>query len=100
LSGGEEKKRLYDETASLVADLGLRGRIAEDEMLFLLNLLDQVMVKQEYPELAGLLRRWLALKPQGEINEIIKATLLTMDFNDLRAVQANLELIQELLDGQ
>ncbi|WP_054695825.1 hypothetical protein [Syntrophomonas palmitatica] len=97
MAGSEDKKRLYDETASLVADLGLRGRITEDEMLFLLSLLDQVMIKENYPQLIQLLHKWTANQAGSEMNEIIKATVLNLEFSNPQTMQDDLELLQELL---
>jgi hypothetical protein len=97
MAGGEEKKRLYDETASLVVNLVINGKITRDEMIFLNNVLDEIIIKNDYPQLIILLRKWLTDKPNEEMNEIIKATLLNLEFDNPRAMQSGLELLEELL---
>lgn len=100
MDDSEERKRLYDETASLIADAGLRGQVSSVEMGFLLSLLDQIMVKHQYPEMTVLLRRWMDQDPEEEIDPIIKETLVNIDFHNRRSVEANLDIIKDLLGVQ
>ncbi|MGE5389922.1 MAG: hypothetical protein ACM3PE_02550, partial [Deltaproteobacteria bacterium] len=92
MEDNEERKRLYDETASMIADTGLRGQISGSEMSFLLSLLDQIMIKRQYPEMASLLRIWINSGADAEIDPIIKETLINMDFKDCKSIEANLDI--------
>lgn len=95
----EEQKihKIYDETASLIVDLSLRHQISHHEMHFLLNLLDQAVVKGRCPELMESLKRWKPNNLNPESNEIIKATLLALDMQDQEAQKDTAEIIEELL---
>ncbi len=96
----EERQKLYDETASLIADAAMRGQVSGAEMGFLLSLLDQIMVKHQYPEMVDLLKKWTDQEPDEEIDLIIKETLVNIDFNNSRSVEANLDIIKDLLSVQ
>lgn len=100
MEDNEERKRLYDETASLIADTGMRGQISVQEMRFLLSLLDQVMVTRGCPEMIELLKDWRDLPPDEEVDQIIKETLVNIDFKDRASVQVNLDIIKDLLGIQ
>lgn len=95
----EEQKvhKIYDETASLIVDLSLRHRISHHEMHFLLNLLDQAVVKGRCPELMEALKKWEPGHLNHESNEIIKATLLALDMQDREALKSTAELIEDLV---
>jgi len=96
----EERKKLYDDTAKRVFDANMRGNLSVGEMSFLLSLLDQVMMKRQYPDLVQLLREWKDSKADEEINLIIKETLINIDFNNQKSVIANLDIIKDLLGVQ
>jgi len=96
----EERKRLYDEAASLVADAAMRGQISGAEMGFLLSLLDEVMIKRQYRDIIPLLREWLKHNSDEEIGLIIKETLINIDFNNRKSLVANLDIIKDLLGVQ
>ena len=51
----EKKKKLYAESASMIADMGVRGKLNVEEMHFLLSLLDIVVVKDQ-PQLIQILQ--------------------------------------------
>ena len=88
-------KRLYDETASLIADLGIRGRISIGEMNFLLDLLELVLIDKDQPHFIQDLKQW---NPgTGEIDQIIKATLLNNKLKDFISLSENREMIQDLI---
>lgn len=97
MDDNEERKRLYDETASFVADAAMKGQISATEMSFLLSLLDQIMVKHQYSNMIDILSMWMKQTPNGEIDEIIKETLINIDFYDQKSVMSNLEIIKDLL---
>ncbi len=94
----EDILRVYDGTASLVADLGIRGRISIEEMGFLLNLLELVLIKREHPGFVNMLRQWNPGHGDKEIDEIIKATLLNVDFTNALSIQENQDMIGELIN--
>lgn len=96
----ENLLKIYDETASLLADLSLRGQIEAAEMYFLLSLLDQVVVKGGHPRLMDALRQWRPEALDPELNEIIKATLLALNFQDQEALANAAQMIEDLVESQ
>lgn len=96
----EKKKKLYAETASMIADMGFRDKISIEEMNFLLNILDEVVVKKEQPRLIQTLKNWVITNEDSEIDEIIKATLLAADFNNQESLEQCLQLVAELLENR
>lgn len=92
-------KKIYNETASVIMKLCFDKRITEPEMYFLLNLLEYIWQGRS-DELVKVLIEWQARNRQSEIDEIIKETLLTIDFNDNEAIRRITEIIQELLSAQ
>ncbi len=97
-AGDEDIIRIYDETASLIADLGIRGRITVDEMKFLLDLLELVLIKKDKPNFIDLLKQWKPGQGDEEIDQIIKATLLNVDFKNLLSLEENQTMIEELIN--
>lgn len=97
----EKRKQLYDECASLIAILGARSKIESDEMMFLLNLLDYIMSadrNRAFMEVLGLWINGRSSDEEGnEIDEIIKATLLTVDFTDGESLDGVIATIRDLL---
>lgn len=93
----QKKKKIYDETASRIADLAFRNELTKAEMDFLLNLLDLVVIKQGNKEILHLIRQWLQSESDPEIDPIIKATLLAVDFNDPDILREKGTVIQELI---
>ena len=89
--------KIYDETASLIVDLSLRHQISHQEMHFLLNLLDQVVIKGTCADFLQNLKKWDPGKQDEETNEIIKATLLAMSFEDKQSVDSASGLIEDLV---
>lgn len=94
----EQRKKVYDESVSLIADLGFRQRISFEEMNFLLSLLDMVFVHKDTPEFIATLRQWMRNYGGGEIDDIIKATLLATDFNDQESVKQSMQTVAELME--
>ncbi len=94
----EDRKRIYDETASLIADLGIRGRISIEEMKFLLDLLELVLVNGDKRHFIEMLKQWNPGQGDEEIDQIIKATLLNNNLNDFLSVDENQEMIGELIN--
>ncbi|MDD3879331.1 MAG: hypothetical protein PHP26_04990, partial [Syntrophomonas sp.] len=80
-------KKIYGETASLVVDSCLKGELGEEQMRFLLNLLDLSVVSRQHPELFLLLQEWMDCFEDSETDKIIEATLLALDFNDQEAIK-------------
>ncbi|MGR6835787.1 hypothetical protein [Syntrophomonas erecta] len=91
-------KKVYDETATLITRLGITHQLEPREMEFLLNLLDEVIVKRDNPTLVRLLKKWTMQKDiPPETDEIIRATVLATDWNDPDSVMSSAELIRDLL---
>jgi len=100
MSGEEQQvNKIYDETASLIVDLSLRNQISHQEMHFLLNLLDQVVVRGRNPELMKALKEWYPDRLDPEINDIIKATLLALDMRDNETLKNTAVIIEELISA-
>lgn len=93
----KEEKQLYDEAASLIADLALREVISAEEMRFLLTILDLVIIRRDEPELIIFLKQWAQNYNNSETDDIIKATLLALDFNDKESIGMNLNILRDLL---
>ena len=96
----EKKKKLYAESASMIADMGVRGKLSVEEMNFLLSLLDIVVVKKDQPQLIQILQNWVNINEGSEIDEIIKGTLVAADFNDRESMEQCLQLVTELLESR
>ena len=96
----EKKKKLYAESASMIADMGVRGKLSVEEMNFLLSLLDIVVVKKDQPQLIQILQNWVNINEGSEIDEIIKATLMAADFTDEESMEQCLQLVTELLESR
>lgn len=94
----EQSKKVYDESVSLIADLGFRQRISFEEMNFLLSLLDTVFVHKNNPGLTTALRQWIRDYSGSEIDAIIKATLIAADLNDQESVQQCVQAVTELME--
>ena len=93
----EQIKKIYDETATLITTLGLRSDISWDEMSCLLILLDEVIIKRQHLPLIQLIEEWQRLPPNEEIDELIKNSLFSLDFNRVSSVNETIELMQRLL---
>lgn len=96
----EKNKKLYAESASMIADMGVRDKLSVEEMKFLLSLLDVVVVKKDQPRLIQTLRNWVETNKGSEIDEIIKATFLAADFTDEESMEQCLQLVTELLESR
>jgi hypothetical protein len=96
----ERKKKAYDETVGLIADLGFRQRISFEEMSFLLNLLDMVFIQKIDREFISTLRKWMRSYCGSETDDIIKATLLAADFNDSESIMQCMQTVTELMDNR
>ncbi len=91
-------KKIYSETASLIADCSLRGEFDNEHMCFLLNLLELSIVKKKHPQLFTLLNKWMDAYTSNENDRIIEATLLAMDFDDNKNMEENMGIIADLLN--
>lgn len=92
----EQKKHIYDETASLITRQLLTNRLDTKEMHFLLHLLDEIFIKCQHRPLLEDLHHWQSIN-QGAIDEDIKQALLNMDLGDEKSVRKTTMIIQELL---
>lgn len=99
LSNDKYKYKLYAETASLLADLYFKKQITKEEMHFLLNILESVIIKRDNASLLNILKEWQQADKDVYINRIIKETLLTIDFNDKESLLSKEQIINELLQS-
>lgn len=93
----EQLKKIYDETALLITDLFLKEKLNSEERDFLLSLLEMIIKKQDNPELFDSLKKWMKEKQESELDEIIKATVLAINFEDENSIKENMKIIRELL---
>lgn len=92
--------KIYKETASVIMDLSYKKQINEVEMYFLLNLLDMIWVENKGDNLIETLKMWQNQDNPTEIDEIIKQTLLTLDFTSDDSLEEMAKFIKELLFNQ
>lgn len=91
-------KQLYDALVNAIVSAHMqRGNLTQDEMYCLLSLLDLAMLGKDEHGFIPVLREWQACVPDPEVDEIIKATLLNIDFKKPASVQSNLETIRDLI---
>lgn len=92
------RKKVYDAVATLISNLHMRkGNLSRQEMHCLLTILDlTVMGKKDYG-LISLLKEWKSGDIDPETDDIIRATLLNMDFTNIDSEQRNIETIRDLL---
>ena len=91
-------KQVYDGTLAMISKLHFKlDVLSQEEMYFLLSLLDTVMQGKEQIEFLDCLRTWQESERNDEIDEIVKASILPLDFNDTTAVKQTLTLISDLL---
>ncbi len=91
-------KKIYNETAGVITKLCFEKRINENEMYFLLNLLDFVCFEKRGDDLIASIVKWQHLNNDSELDEIIKETLLTLDFSSEDSIAKMAAMIQELLN--
>lgn len=93
-------KKAYTEMAAMIRTMELRNQINEGEMLCLLGILDCMVVGEER-ELQKVLKEFIAL-PQTpetlEIDEIIKATLVSGELNNNDGLQQMVSLLSGLIE--
>lgn len=95
---GQYRKKIYDDTATVIMDLFMTGRISSAESHCLLNLLEAVMTKPHLRELIILLKQWQPDMKSSEVDDIIKATLLALDYEDKDDVEHSMALLSELIN--
>lgn len=93
----EQKRKMLDEVNSTIFSLYMQDRLNEKERNFLSGLLDLVIKGNKQPELTNVLRTWLDSNTEPDIDEIIKATLLNMEFAPDQAWKNDVEIIKGLL---
>ncbi len=91
---------IYIRAANLIYDLNFRCRISEEEKVFLLNLLETTIYKKDKNRLIEVLKRWMAGYDSSELDQIIKETLLAVDWSDEKSLAFNTEIIDDLLDAR
>ena len=93
----ERRQRLYSEIAGLIMSWFNDHAINSDETRLLFDLLDEAFVNRNYAGLFPALKNWRAAKTDDELNEIIMATLLAVDFKKPLEIDNLLRTIEELL---
>jgi hypothetical protein len=92
------QKKLYDSVAGLIFNLHIqKGKLSKEEMHCLLSILDLTLMKKNDYGLIGLLKEWKSADIAADIDDIIKATLLNIDFTNSESLQRNIETIRDLL---
>jgi len=92
------QKKLYDNVASLIFNLHIqKGKLNKEEMHCLLSILDFTVMKKNDYGLIGLLKEWKSSDIDSDIDDIVKATLLNIDFTNSDSLQRNMETIRDLL---
>lgn len=91
-------KQIYDYTFTMISNLHMKkNAISQEEMYFLLSILDMAMRDDKNINVFKLLREWQSSPLDEEIDAIIKATLLQLDFNDSLSLKQNLAIIEDLM---
>lgn len=91
-------KQVYDSAFTMISNLHLKQNlISREEMYFLLTLLDRVVQNKLDADFLNLLKEWQNGPRDKEIDAIIKATLLQVDFNDALSIEENQQIIDDLL---
>jgi hypothetical protein len=92
-------KQVYDATLAMISRLHFKqASLSQEEMYFLLSLLDRIMQGKVEAEFISCLKRWQTGNWNDEINDIIKASLLPLDLNESAAVKEICMLISDLLN--
>lgn len=91
------KKRVYDETASLITHQAIINKLDADELHFLLHLLDGIFIKDQHRSLLEILHRWKSIDLNKEVNLEIKKILLKTDLNNENQVNHSIAIIEEIL---
>ncbi len=92
-------KKIYDATLAMISRLHFKqASLSQEEMYFLLSLLDRVMQGKISPEFIACLGRWQSGNWSEDINAIVKASLLPLELDDPTAVKLTCELIADLLN--
>lgn len=91
-------KQVYDGTLAMISKLHFkRAAISQEEMYFLLSLLDKVVQGEAEQAFLNCLRTWQAGERSEEINDIVTASLLLIDFNNPASIKQTQTLISDLL---
>ena len=91
-------KKLYDSMGTMITNLYMqKGNLSREEMYVLLSVLDYTLMGKSDPSLMALLREWQTNTFDSEINEIIKATLMNIDFKKPASIAKNMEIIRSLI---
>lgn len=93
-------KKLRDDTITTIVNLHLLQKITDEEMHFLLDLLDLVITGEGTGNLIPVLRTWLLQYNGSESDSIIKASLLGLNFSDQDSITRTSTIIKELLSDQ
>jgi hypothetical protein len=91
-------KKIYDSVAGLIFNLHMQnGKLSKEEMHCLLSILDLTLMGKNDHGLISLLKEWKSGQVDSEVNDIVKATLLNIDFANFDSEQRNIETIRDLL---
>lgn len=92
------RKKVYDAVASLIFNLHMQqGKLSREEMHCLLTILDLTVMGKKDHGLISLLKEWKSNDIDSEIDDIVKATLLKIDFTNIDSQKRNIETIRDLL---
>lgn len=91
-------RQVYLMAANLIYESRYKLKIDEDEQVFLLNLLELTVNKRDEPEFMELLKHWVQNFDDSEVDKIIKATLLAIDWSDKQSLEFNSAIILGLIE--
>ncbi len=95
---GKNLEQIYHQTANLIFDYNYKYYITEEEKVFLLNLLELAIYKKDKPQFLAALKQWMSRYDNSETDQIIKATLIAVDWADEESLLFNMRLITELIN--
>lgn len=93
------RKRLYDETTTLIGRQTMQGVLSAEESRFLLDYLDGIFFGRASAALSPALKAWLSGAARDEeCDELIRSRLLDTELKDEFAVAESKLFIEELLE--
>ncbi|CFX69621.1 Uncharacterized [Syntrophomonas zehnderi OL-4] len=101
MSRQENIKKVYDRCSAMITNLHIKKRaISQEEMYSLLSVLDMVVLKNDFSDFIDLLRSWQEGPRDEEIDAIIKATLLQIDYTSEQSIRQNQAILADLINYQ
>lgn len=97
----ENIKKVYDRCSAMITNLHIKkGAISQEEMYSLLSVLDMAVLKNDFSDFIDLLHSWQEGPRDEEIDAIIKATLLQIDYTNEQSIRQNQAILADLINYQ